>query len=95
MARDYKKEYATQKARGEHPARMERQKARRAFDEEHAGSQTKKAANGKSVTNTASKRKGKDLSHKKALSKGGSNKDGVTLESPSKNRARNYQSKKK
>ena len=55
----------------------------------------RKPANGKSVTNTASKRKGKDLSHKKALSKGGSNKDGVTLESPSKNRARNYQSKKK
>lgn len=35
-------------------------------------------------------RTGKDVSHVKALSKGGSNKDGVKLESPSKNRARNY-----
>ena len=33
------------------------------------------------------KRKGKDIAHKKALSKGGSNKDGVKLQSPSKNRA--------
>jgi len=40
-------------------------------------------------------RKGKDVSHKKAISKGGTNKDGVTLEAPSKNRARNYQKKKK
>lgn len=39
-------------------------------------------------------RKGKDVSHVKALSKGGSNADGTRLESPSKNRARNYQSKK-
>jgi len=36
-------------------------------------------------------RTGMDVSHKKALSKGGSNKDGYKLESPSKNRARNYQ----
>lgn len=35
-------------------------------------------------------RKGKDVSHVKALSKGGTNADGVRLESPSKNRARNY-----
>jgi len=40
-------------------------------------------------------RRGKDVSHNKALSKGGSNKDGVKLESPSKNRARNYKKKKK
>ena len=32
-------------------------------------------------------RKGKDIAHKKALSRGGSNKDGYTLQSPSKNRA--------
>ena len=32
-------------------------------------------------------RKGKDIAHKKALSKGGSNKDGYTLQSPKKNRA--------
>lgn len=36
-------------------------------------------------------RKGKDVSHVRALSKGGTNADGVRLESPSKNRARNYQ----
>ena len=40
-------------------------------------------------------RKGKDVSHIKMLSKGGSNKDGTRLESPSKNRARNGQKKKK
>ena len=32
-------------------------------------------------------RKGKDVAHVKALSKGGSNKDGVKLESASKNRS--------
>lgn len=35
-------------------------------------------------------RKGRDVSHVKALSKGGTNADGTRLESPSKNRARNY-----
>jgi hypothetical protein len=39
-------------------------------------------------------RNGKDISHVVALSKGGSNKDGTRLESPSKNRARNYKKKK-
>ena len=82
--RDYKKEYKTQKVRGEHENRMERQKARRAFDKKHTGLVTKKAA----------ERKGMDISHNKALSKGGSNKDGYRLESPSKNRARNYRKKK-
>ena len=71
----YKDDYARQKARGEHPDRMERQRARRKMDSDGVN------------------REGKDVSHKKALSKGGSNKDGVTLESPSKNRARNYQKK--
>lgn len=74
--RPYKHEYEMQKKRGEHPDRMERQRARRAMD--------KKGVN----------RKGKDVSHVVALSKGGSNKDGVRLESPSKNRARNYKKKK-
>ena len=39
-------------------------------------------------------RKGKDVSHKKMLSKGGSNKDGYKLESPSKNRSRNGKRKR-
>ena len=40
-------------------------------------------------------RAGKDVSHTKMLSKGGSNKDGTRLESPSKNRSRNGQKPKK
>ena len=75
--RNYKKEYRQQKARGEHENRMERQRARRAYD--------KKGIN----------RSGKDVSHNKALAKGGSNKDVTKLESPSKNRARNGQKDKK
>jgi hypothetical protein len=70
--RPYKKEYAQQRARDEQPARTEREAARRDFDKK----------NGKSA------RKGKDLSHKKDLARGGSNKDGVRLESASTNRAR-------
>lgn len=66
-------------------ARMERQRARRKMDREGVD----RNKNGK-----ADKREGKDISHKKALSKGGSNKDGVTIESRSKNRARNYKKKK-
>ena len=75
--RPYKKEYKLQKRRGEHPNRMERQRARSALD------------------NKGVNRKGKDVSHKKMLSKGGSNKDGYVLESPSKNRSRNGKKKKK
>jgi hypothetical protein len=66
-------------------ARMERQRARRAMD--------KKGVD-KNKTGKADKREGKDVSHKKALSKGGTNKDGVRVESRSKNRARNYKKKK-
>ena len=69
--RPWKHEYEMQKARGEHPDRMERQRARRTLD-------------AKGVDRT-----GKDVSHKKALAKGGSNKDGYVLESPKKNRSRN------
>ena len=67
--RPYKKEYTQQVERGEHDARMERQRARRKLD-------------AKGVS-----RKGKDVAHVKALSKGGSNKDGIRLEAPSKNRS--------
>jgi len=68
-ARPYKKEYKQQRERGEHPDRMERQRARRSYDE-------------KGIS-----RKGKDIAHAKALSKGGSNADGTRLEAPSKNRS--------
>ena len=81
----YKKEYKKQKQRGEHKARMERQRARRAMDKK--GKDLNK--NGK-----ADKREGKDISHKKPLSKGGTNKDGYKIESKSKNRSRNYKKKK-
>mgnify|MGYP003124845821 CR=1 FL=1 len=83
--KDRKKQ--TNKPVGSKPfkARMERQRARRKIDREGVD----KNKNGK-----ADKREGKDVSHKKALSKGGSNKDGVKIESRSKNRARNYKKKK-
>ena len=84
--RPYKKEYKQQKARGEHKARMERQRARRKLDKTGVD----KNKNGK-----ADKREGKDVSHKKALSRGGSNKDGIKIESKAKNRAKNYKKKKK
>ena len=83
--RPYKKEYEQQKERGEHGNRMERQKARRKMDKDSPD----KNKNGK-----ADKREGKDVSHKKPLSKGGKNKDGVKVESRAKNRSRNYKKKK-
>ena len=76
--RPYKKEYEQQKARGEHEGRMERQRARRKMDKEG------KDANG---NGKADKREGKDIAHKKAISKGGKNSDGVTVQSHKKNRA--------
>jgi hypothetical protein len=82
--RPYKKEYQQQVARGEHDNRMERQRARRAIDKNGVD----KNKNGK-----ADKREGKDVSHNKPLSRGGSNKDGVKIESRAKNRSRNYQKK--
>jgi len=76
--RPYKKEYKQQVARDELPRRMERQKLRRKFDKTHAD------GNG---NGTADAREGKDLAHKKALDKGGSNKNGYSVQSPSKNRS--------
>lgn len=76
--RPYKKEYAQQKKRGEHADRMERQRARRKMD------RTGKDANKNGV---ADKREGKDIAHKKPLSRGGTNKDGYKVQSRKKNRA--------
>lgn len=70
--RPYAKEWQQEKKRDEKKARAERARARRSFDKKYG----KKA------------REGLDLSHKKDLARGGSNADGVRLESPSKNRAR-------
>ena len=76
--RPYKHEYEMQKKREEHPDRMERQRARRAVDKTGAD----KNGNGK-----ADKREGKDIAHVKALSKGGTNKDGTRIQSAAKNRS--------
>ena len=75
--RPYKKEYQQEKARGEHERRMERQRARRAIDKRDTGT----------VTKESPKRKGKDVAHRVALDKGGSNKDGVFIESSGLNRS--------
>ena len=75
--RDYKHEYQLQQKRNEEPRRAERQRARRAIDKRDTGS----------VTKESPARVGKDVAHKKALDKGGSNKDGVYLTTPSTNRS--------
>jgi len=76
--RPYKKEYEQQVARGEHERRMERQRGRRSIDKtgEDANS------NGK-----ADRREGKDVAHVRALDKGGSNKDGLRIQSVAQNRS--------
>jgi hypothetical protein len=76
--RPYKKEYEQQKARGEHERRMERQRGRRSIDK--TGADTN--GNGK-----ADRREGKDVAHVRALDKGGSNKDGLRIQSVAKNRS--------
>jgi hypothetical protein len=62
----------------EHKKRMERQRARRAIDKKYPD----KNGNGQ-----ADIREGKDVSHKKALDKGGSNKDGYFIQDAKKNRS--------
>jgi len=77
--RDAKHEWQVEKKRpGAHEARMERQRARRALDKK-----------GKDLNHNgkADVREGKDVAHVKALDKGGLNRDGIRIESPSKNRS--------
>lgn len=76
--RPYKHEYQQELKRKEHDDRMERQRARRAVDKKG------KDANG---NGKADIREGKDIAHVKALSKGGTNKDGVRVQSAAKNRS--------
>ena len=57
---------------------MERQRARRTVDKKG------KDANG---NGKADAREGKDIAHNKAISKGGSNKDGYKITTPSANRS--------
>jgi hypothetical protein len=76
--RPYKKEYQQQITRGEGDERLERQRAREGVD--------KKSAD-KNNDGRADVREGKDVAHRVALSKGGSNKNGVKLQTPSANRS--------
>ena len=76
--RPYKKEYEQQLARGEGKSRLERQRAREKIDNKSTD------ANG---DGRADIREGKVVAHRVALSKGGSNKNGVRLEAPSTNRS--------
>ena len=62
----------------EHKKRMERQRARRAVDKKYPD---------KNDNGQADIREGKDVSHKKALDKGGSNKDGYFVQDAKKNRS--------
>ena len=64
----------------EHKKRMERQRLRRAIDKKHYDDP-------KDKDRTAEIREGKDVSHKKALDKGGSNKEGYSIQSAKKNRS--------
>lgn len=76
--RPYKKEYQQQVARGEGDERLERQRAREGIDKKNPD---------KNNNGEADVREGKDVAHRVALSKGGSNKNGVKLQSPSANRS--------
>jgi hypothetical protein len=75
---DYKKEYEQQVARGEHERRMERQRGRRSID---------KIGNDANGNGKADRREGKDVAHVKALDKGGSNKNGLRIQSVAQNRS--------
>ena len=88
--RNYKQEYRTQVARNEHEDRMERQKARRGVDQSARNNGGDDNNNG-----VADAREGKDIAHNKPLRKGGTNKDGYTIASRSKNRSNNGQRPKK
>lgn len=76
--RPYKKEYQQQLARGEADERKERERARALIDKKGRDAN----GNGK-----ADAREGKDVAHVRALSKGGSNKDGLRVELASANRS--------
>ena len=77
--RNIKREYELEKKRpGAHEARMERQRARRAVDKKYPD---------RNHNGEADIREGKDVAHRVALSKGGSNKQGVRFESAAANRS--------
>ena len=84
--RNYKKEYADYHGKPEQvKQRAERVKAQRMVD---------KTGKDENDNGKADAREGKDIDHVKMLSKGGSNKDGIRIVAPAKNRARNGHSTK-
>ncbi len=77
--RPYKKEWEQQQTRDEKKSRATRERARYSMDKNG----TDKNNNGK-----ADMREGKDIDHKRPLSKGGTNiKSNLQVKSPSKNRS--------
>jgi len=76
--RPYKKEYEQQVARGELDRRMERQRARRAYDKKQAD---------REGDGSADSREGRDLADRKAMDKGGKDKQGVYVSTVAKNRS--------
>ena len=79
--RNFKREYELQKKRGDTKGQLERQRARRLLDKKRAD----KNKNGK-----ADVREGKDIDHKKPISKGGkSNPKNLRVRNRSKNRSDN------
>mgnify|MGYP003346072640 CR=1 FL=1 len=78
--RPYKKEYQQQLARGEAERRKERRAARALIDKKYPDDPRDK-------DRTAEAREGKDVAHVRALDRGGSNKDGLRIESAAKNRS--------
>jgi hypothetical protein len=72
--RDYSKDWANEKARQEKDGGVLKAKLAR---------QTLR----RKLDKEGVDRKGKDIAHKKALSKGGTNKDGYFLDTPSNNRS--------
>ena len=82
--RDWKKEYQLQKKRGDTKGQLERQRARRLLDKTGADQN----GNGK-----ADRREGRDIDHKKPISKGGkSSPSNLRLRSRSANRKDNKRS---
>lgn len=59
--RPYKHEYQLQKARGEHPARMERQKARRALDKKGVNREGKDISHNKPLRSGGTNKDGYKL----------------------------------
>lgn len=66
----------------------EKQKERGEHEDRMERQRARRALDKKGVN-----RKGKDVSHVKALARGGTNDDGYKLESPAKNRSRNLHKK--